>query len=48
MRKEAWELANVLENPLRAPLHIVESREVDPTLGKDSINSGVKRDHHRH
>ena len=40
--KEAFELANVLENPLRAPLHLEESREVDPTLGKDSIRSGVK------
>jgi SecD/SecF fusion protein len=41
-QKEAFELANVLENPLRAPLRIIESREVDPTLGKDSIQSGVK------
>jgi SecD/SecF fusion protein len=39
--KEAFELANVLENPLRAPLHIIQSREVDPTLGKDSIRSGI-------
>jgi SecD/SecF fusion protein len=39
--KEAFELANVLENPLRAPLRIMESREVDPTLGKDSIRSGI-------
>jgi len=41
-QRQAFELANVLENPLRAPLRIVESREVDPTLGKDSIASGVK------
>jgi len=41
-QKEAFELANVLENPLRAPLRLEESREVDPTLGKDSIRSGVK------
>jgi SecD/SecF fusion protein len=40
--KEAFELANVLENPLRAPLRIVQSREVDPTLGKDSIQSGIR------
>ena len=40
--KEAFELATVLENPLRAPLKIEESREVDPTLGKDSIRSGLK------
>jgi SecD/SecF fusion protein len=39
--KEAFELANVLENPLRAPLKIIQSREVDPTLGKDSIRSGI-------
>ena len=40
--KEAFELANSLENPLRAPLHIVQSREVNPTLGKDSIHSGIR------
>jgi SecD/SecF fusion protein len=41
-QRQAFELANVLENPLRAPLRVVESREVDPTLGKDSIASGIK------
>ncbi len=41
-RREAFELANVLENPLRAPLHIVYSTDVDPTLGRDSIASGIK------
>jgi SecD/SecF fusion protein len=41
-QKQAFELANVLENPLRAPLRIIESREVDPSLGKDTINSGYK------
>ncbi|MEI6392248.1 MAG: protein translocase subunit SecD [Verrucomicrobiota bacterium] len=41
-QKEAFELANVLENPLRAPLRIDESREVNPTLGRDSIRSGIK------
>jgi SecD/SecF fusion protein len=40
--KEAFELANVLENPLRAPLKIEESREVNPTLGRDSIRSGIR------
>src|SRR5208283_634879 len=39
--REAFELANVLENPLRAPLHIIQSREVNPTLGRDSIRSGI-------
>ncbi len=40
--EEAQELANVLQNPLRAPLKIVYSSDVDPTLGKDSIRSGVR------
>jgi SecD/SecF fusion protein len=39
--REAWELANVLENPLRVPLEIEEERTVDPSLGHDSIRSGV-------
>ena len=39
--QEAQGLANVLQNPLRAPLRIVSSEDVDPTLGKDSIHSGV-------
>ena len=38
--KEAIELAQILQNPLRAPLHIIQSNEVDPTLGKDSVQSG--------
>jgi SecD/SecF fusion protein len=40
--REAHELANVLENPLKAPLRIIESRDVDPSLGADSIRSGFK------
>ncbi|MCL5098950.1 MAG: protein translocase subunit SecD, partial [Candidatus Omnitrophica bacterium] len=39
--KEAFELANVLENPLEAPVKITEERRVDPSLGKDSIRSGI-------
>jgi SecD/SecF fusion protein len=39
--REAFEVANVLENPLKAPLQIVYSRDVDPTLGRDSIQSGM-------
>jgi SecD/SecF fusion protein len=31
----------VLENPLRAPLHPISSKEVNPTLGRDSIRSGI-------
>jgi SecD/SecF fusion protein len=38
----AQELANVLQNPLRAPLTIDYSSDVDPTLGADSIRSGVR------
>ncbi|MCG3150269.1 MAG: Protein translocase subunit SecDF [Verrucomicrobiae bacterium] len=39
---EAQNLASVLENPLQAPVTILEDRGVDPSLGKDSINSGVR------
>ena len=39
--QEAQGLASVLENPLRAPLKIISSSDVDPTLGKDSIRSGI-------
>jgi len=39
---DARELAGVLENPLRAPLRILDSTDVDPTLGKDSITSGLR------
>lgn len=40
--KEAFELADVLENPLQTPVKIDESREVDPSLGRDSIESGLR------
>jgi SecD/SecF fusion protein len=40
--KEALELSHILENPLEAPLKIEEERGVDPSLGKDSIRSGVR------
>jgi SecD/SecF fusion protein len=40
--KEATELANVLDNPLEAPVKIVAEQGVDPTLGVDSIHSGIK------
>jgi SecD/SecF fusion protein len=39
---EAIELANVLMNPLEAPVSIEEERGVDPSLGRDSIRSGIK------
>ena len=40
--EQAQSIANVLQNPLKAPLKIVYSSDVDPTLGKDSIQSGIK------
>lgn len=40
--KEAYRLANALENPLEVPVKIMEERSVDPSLGKDSIESGIK------
>jgi SecD/SecF fusion protein len=39
--KQARDLASALENPLRVPVQIEESRSVSPTLGSDSIRSGV-------
>jgi SecD/SecF fusion protein len=39
---EAFGLANVLENPLKTPVEIINQSDVDPTLGKDSIRSGIK------
>jgi len=38
---EARNLASVLENPLKVPVKIEESRSVSPTLGSDSIKSGI-------
>jgi len=40
--KEAWQLANVLENPLQTPVRLLDTEEVDPSLGKDSIQSGIR------
>jgi SecD/SecF fusion protein len=39
--REAGQLANVLVNPLEAPVAIIEERGVDPSLGRDSVRSGV-------
>ena len=39
---EAIDTANVLENPLETPVKIDQMRQVDPTLGKDSISSGLR------
>jgi SecD/SecF fusion protein len=41
-QEEAQKLAAVLQNPLRAPLKVDYSYDVDPTLGKDSIQSGIR------
>jgi len=41
-QREAFELANVLNNPLDLPLEIKEQYEVGPTLAADAISSGVK------
>jgi SecD/SecF fusion protein len=40
--REAFDLANALENPLEAPVRIAEERTVDPSLGQDSIEKGMK------
>jgi SecD/SecF fusion protein len=40
-QQEAIMLAQVLENPLEAPVKIIDERSVDPSLGKDSIKSGL-------
>jgi SecD/SecF fusion protein len=39
---DAQQLANVLENPLEAPVKLLEERSVDPSLGRDSIQSGLR------
>jgi SecD/SecF fusion protein len=39
--QEAHQLANVLENPLQVPVGIRSESSVDPTLGKDTIHSGI-------
>jgi len=38
--REAFELSNVLNNPLDVPLRVVSMSEVGPTLAEDSITSG--------
>jgi SecD/SecF fusion protein len=38
--EEAQNIANVLQNPLRAPLKVVFSSDVGATLGQDAIHSG--------
>ena len=38
--QRAQQMANVLENPLQAPVHIIAENSVDPTLGSDTVKSG--------
>jgi SecD/SecF fusion protein len=40
-QEAAYELANVLQNPMRAPLTVVSTSDVGATLGKDAISSGI-------
>ncbi len=40
--KEAIDLSNILENPLETPVKILEERSVDPSLGRDSIQKGIR------
>lgn len=40
--KEAFELANVLQNPLQAPLQLLGESQVDPSLGAETIARGVR------
>ncbi|HAB18299.1 MAG TPA: protein translocase subunit SecD [Verrucomicrobiota bacterium] len=40
--KEAFELATALQNPLQAPLQIIEERGVSPRLGAEQIQSGIR------
>ena len=40
--KEAFTLAQVLQNPLEAPVTIVQESSVAPSLGQAAIDSGVK------
>ena len=40
--KEAQELASALNNPLQVPVKIMSESSVDPTLGRDTVASGVR------
>lgn len=40
--REAQEISNGLNNPLDIPLRVAEMYEVEPTLARESIDSGVK------
>ena len=40
--REVLDLVSVLENPLEAPVKIENERSVEPSLGADTIRSGIK------
>ncbi len=40
--EEARNLAAILQNPLEAPVTIISEDRVDPSLGKDTIRSGIR------
>jgi len=39
---EAKTIADILQNPLEAPVQIVSETKVDPSLGKDTIRNGIQ------
>lgn len=39
---EARNLAAILQNPLEAPVKVISESRVDPSLGKDTIKSGIQ------
>ncbi|HMJ92415.1 MAG TPA: protein translocase subunit SecD [Candidatus Acidoferrum sp.] len=39
--KEAADLAAILQNPLEAPVKVLSEERVDPSLGRDTIRSGI-------
>ncbi len=41
-QREAFDLSNVLNNPLDLPMQIKEQYEVGPSLAQDAIDSGVR------
>ena len=41
-QRDAFDLANVLKNPLALPMTIVQQNEVGPSLAQDAISSGVR------
>src|SRR5688572_19643071 len=40
--EDARTVADILQNPLEAPVTIVSETKVDPSLGKDTIRSGIQ------